>query len=191
VQPSISNGTISWDVEGQHVLSQELSPASGQTKFTLLNESQLLRRDCYAYFNYGFVLPQERKWQVRETPTDTNTWHFFLHALSAYDAAQAPAISRVDGTGVSGALISPSGETATLAVFSNNPSSRLVQSGYTLTVTTVSSQTQGYLLDLDASRAWSIQIDSNPPVAARFGPGGVAQAPITGAGQHTLRVQPL
>ncbi|HZT44030.1 MAG TPA: hypothetical protein VFA07_17825 [Chthonomonadaceae bacterium] len=190
VQPAISNGAIRWDVADQHVVSQELAPDPSATTFSTINEAQLNGDGSYTYFNYGFVLPQERKWQVREMPNDSNTWHFFLHALSAYDGAQSPAISRVDGNGVSGALVSPAGETATLAVFSNNSASRLVESSYVLNLATVNAETAVYLLDLDPSRNWAIQIDNGQPFAAQFGPGGVVRAAISGVGSHTIVVQP-
>ncbi|HLV80663.1 MAG TPA: hypothetical protein VKT32_10290 [Chthonomonadaceae bacterium] len=190
VEPAIHQGAIRWDVADQHVLSQELSPDPSATTFTPINEAQVNGDGSYAYFNYGYVLPKERHWQVRETPTDGQSWHFFLHALSAYDGALAPAISRVDGNGVSGALVSPSGEVATLAVFGSNPAGRLVTAGFTLNVTTLNASTGVYLLDLDPSRAWAIQIDANAPVAAQFGPGGVVRAAFPGAGAHTLTAQP-
>lgn len=191
VVPNIQNGAISWDTAGgQHVLSQDLAPDPTQTVFTTVNEAATDSIGNYLYFNNGFVPPSERKWQVRETISDGNPWHFGLHVLSVYDGSLPPAILRVDGSGVSGALVSPGKEAAVLAVFSNDPQGRLRQSVYTLTFQTTSQETDLYLLDLDPSISWTIQWDSNAPVAAQFGSGGVVQVVISGTGQHTLTVQP-
>ncbi|HZT42717.1 MAG TPA: hypothetical protein VFA07_11180 [Chthonomonadaceae bacterium] len=190
IAPAIQNGAIAWKTAGgQYVVSQELAPSPTQTAFSIVNESATDSLGNYLYFNYGGVPNTERKYQVRETFSDDNAWHFLLHALCIYDNS-TPAIGRVDGNGISGALVCPGKEAATLAVFSNNAASRLVESSYSLSFTITARETDAYLLDLDPTLSWTIQIDGGQPFAAQFGSGGVVRAVISGSGQHTLTVKP-
>jgi len=187
VAPYIENGAILWDAGTQHVVSQELTPSPSETAFTTIDEAATNPDGTFKLFNYGYVLPSQRKWQVRETIADGKEWHFLLHALSVYDGA-TPAITEVDGNGVSGALVEPANEVGVLALFSNNPNGRQIENSYTITFDAANTETDLYLADLDSHLPWMASMPGVSPAPISFGPGGLGQIAVLGTGKHTVTI---
>ncbi len=187
VQPYIEDGAILWDTGRQHVMSQELTPSPAQTAFSTIDERAPNPDGSFQFFNYGYVQPSERKWQVRETIADGQEWHFLLHALAVYDGA-TPAVTEVDAPGVSGALVEPANEAGVLALFSNASSGRQIESGYTFTFTAANAETDLYLADLDPNLAWMASMPGVSPARIAFGPGGLGRIAVYGAGTHTVTI---
>lgn len=187
VSPMVQNGTIWWQTTGgQNVFAAELD--GNASSFETVNEAATDSSGNYQYFNYGSVPASERKWQVRETIADGQPWHFLLHAIAVFDGAIAPAMQRIDGAGVTGALVQPAGEAATLAVFGSDPSVRQIEGSYSLSFASGAKETDVYLMDIDPSKTVQIVRDGGQPVAASFGPGGVVRTAFFGQGKHSLQV---
>ncbi len=183
VEPTIAlDGSISWTTDGQQQV--RISTLSAMpTTTTVTDESQL---GLETYFS-----SHELQYQIQIAPTVDQQWDTFLNVVQVYDAGtslQNTAI-RSDGGEAEGVLVQRAGAADALVMFGALEEARVLTTGYTAAWTAGAETTELYLLDLDPSRQWGVQIDDGQILNLAVSAQGVGRLSInTAPGSHTLEL---
>jgi hypothetical protein len=182
VAPTLTADAIAWrTAAGQQVRVNTLLPAA-QSR-TVVDERTLVD-------SAATIAASEKKFQTRIRPATEQPWDTFLNVVQAYDtgAELSNTLVRSAGGESEGALVRRVGHNDALVMFSAQQSARLLTTAFTVTWSAATTVTEGFLVDLDPSRTWSVVTDGGASRPLTVSDQGVGRLVVNGAGTHTIRL---
>ncbi|HET6572884.1 MAG TPA: fibronectin type III domain-containing protein [Fimbriiglobus sp.] len=184
VTPTLTPGAITWTTAGgQEVRVSTLQPLN-QTR-TVYNEDDLWPNPPYWNF-----YDSEKNYQVRVVPTTEQQWDTFLNVTQVSDPGTALTNVGVRSAGgeASGVLVQRGGLADALVMFGAQQGTRVLSTGYSMNWTAGASGTDLYLVDLDASKTWSVQVNGGAATPLTVSSQGVAQLTVAGTGAQSVQL---
>ena len=190
VSPTLDANGISWSTTGgQQMHVSTLLPIKQMR--TIINEA------TYTFpSGFGPLDPSQLKWQVRICPATTQQWDTFLNVVQASDPGTQLSNTLVQSSAgtAEGVVVHRQNSNDVLALFSSQQKNsqtpnvaRILQSGYTVSWTAGTAQTDAFLLDLDPSKSWIATVDGKK-VGISASSQGVGRLSLSGTGAHTLQL---
>ena len=201
--PVLSGNAYTWDgpagVGGNNPVKMTIAyPTTFNS--TIVNELT----DMSTMPGWSRVAKSERKYHVRNWPTNTQQWNTFLTVKEVGTAGAVNA--KTDEGKVEGAHIVRPGEADALVLFNAEQGANLVSTaahtshqtdlsgvryrgtGFTVSWTAVASTTWGILNDLNPANTWTYTLDGGASTPITEDANGQAYIPFSGTGAHTLVV---
>ena len=146
----------------------------------------------------------ERKWHIRNSPTDTVQWNTFL---TVHEVGRAGTVNaKADPGKVEGVHIVRAGEADALVVFNSEPGAnlnptpahpshprdlavvRFRETGFSISWNGVASSTWILLNDLNPENQWTVAMDGGGATAISADANGQYYMTASGAGPHSIIV---
>jgi hypothetical protein len=201
VKPTTTSTGFQWTQGSQTVDVKTLLPSGVQPWYV----DEKIRYSSITSFD-----DNEKNWQTRLV--SNNDWETFLNVIIAKESSYTANAQLISGAGVSGALVTRSGQPDLVAVFNAKPSAklpadntganwkydsarvplldnvRLRQSGFTFSWSASNAVTTVLLFDLDPSIVWTYKIGSGAYQSLSVDANGIARVALSGTGAKTLEV---
>ncbi|MBX9581577.1 MAG: hypothetical protein K2X87_14850, partial [Gemmataceae bacterium] len=184
VAPTVAPGRLSWSTAGgQQVRVDSLTAAP-------LTTAVVREADLWAGYTSNFQPDQLTGYQARVSVTSDAPWQTLLNVVQVSDPGTEVRSTRVASGGgeAEGALVQRPGQPDALVLFGARRGTRVVSDGYALSWAGGAGRTDGYLLDLDPSRAWTVTVDGGAAAPLTVSSQGVGRFSLTGTGSHTVWV---
>ncbi|MHC4712700.1 MAG: putative Ig domain-containing protein, partial [Planctomycetota bacterium] len=206
VQPTTTSGTIEWQTGGgQNVRVDTLLPTDGVKE--IFDETVIGVP--------GYHHASEEKWQVRIMPAAQREWDPFLNVVQVFDGGADAGVTLVQSTQgeAQGVHLTGRADGDVLVVFNaawagrlnidQEASGRSVYSGladgllaqarmhtagFTVEWTAQDTVTDVFLMDLDPSSEWFIELDGGGQTPLTVNSQAMARLTPAGTGQHTIEI---